>query len=361
MPRVAVGRRSGDHSNDPLWFTAGYLPKKKQFQIKLSMERDTLKTMKATIAKKQPWLSQKPQLEKAKKKQKAAHEVLEQAKRRLADLEEKREQALRDVQEVRQAQMQEALSEVEETLNEQYQIKLKEKEEKWKKEYEEMERRMETEISAKRKQLNTEAKEPEAKRSKQEEDAEPEVDVANDADLIALEKKREMKSQEVKALQEKAEALTERKGDMVWLLKEVCSADYMVWRVDCCLFLHEQCFVLTGYQSGEKTKDQGTEDEKEREREIIVGYSSLAAVVCIYRDVLCCKVTSDDHSLSCPCTTEVHADLHKSLVRGELFCFVKLRILHVVAQFLFDRIALQHKLSFGKDHATSQSQCHVGG
>lgn len=192
MPRIAVGRRSGDHSNDPLWFTAGYAPKKKQYSLVLSVDPETHKAVASRLAATQPWLVHKSELDKAHQHAQNSYSNLEQAKLRLRNLEEKREQALQDVQQVRQAELDRSLAKVESSLKEEYQEKLEKNEQQWKAEIESLQEKLEEERSAKRK------REQEVKADLTEQDENQKQQEEVDASLVDLERRKKAKSDELK-------------------------------------------------------------------------------------------------------------------------------------------------------------------
>jgi len=249
MPRLPVGRRTGDNPGE-LLFTNAQAPMKKHFTLAIPpVPTETYNAIASRVATYQPWLGQKSQVDKAHQRAQAFHENLLDAQETLKDLEEQREQAVRDVQEVRQSEIQYALQGIERSIQEEYVEDIKEKEKQWEKEEKDMEEEIDEELARLRADLEKQhqqklldeddvdkADEYPAKRAKLAlsnevggsvlENSESSPDASQEEakldepqEKAADENKLSFaKKQEVKALQKKADDLVSLKSDMLWLI-----------------------------------------------------------------------------------------------------------------------------------------------
>lgn len=156
MPRIAAGRRGGEIP-DVLLFTAGQAPTKKHFTLPIpAVPKDTFDAIASRITKFQPWLGQKAKLDKAQQKAQTFHDTLSDAQETLKELEGQREEALRDVQEVRQSEIHEALQDVEKKIQRDFDDSIKQRGKQWEKEKKDMEREIQEELAGLREKLEQE-------------------------------------------------------------------------------------------------------------------------------------------------------------------------------------------------------------
>lgn len=151
MPRLANGRRSGDQSNDPHWFSVGYVPKKKQYSLRLAVEP----AVHEEIAKRaEPWLVYKKKLSNAQQAAQLAFDTLDEARSWLETLKEKREEVRRDVERVRMETLDQSVAKVGEKLRIEQQSKLEAREAEWRAEIDNMKASIEARLSKKRKEID---------------------------------------------------------------------------------------------------------------------------------------------------------------------------------------------------------------
>ena len=253
MGRPPLNRKHAEYGNNPLSFSAGHPPMKKQYTMKLPPVGDKMRDAIAkTITKKHPL---RVEWEKSKQTLQVKQEHFQKVQGKLKGLEDKRAQALKGVQEERQGEMQAALRKLQDEYEENFQVEYHEKEENWDVERKTLEKEMEERIIQKRKELEDALPPPPPpqspfKKAKTETDggeATPssEATKAEDGEISdneegELEEEEEeevsvvevgdtdetrAKEAEIKTNQEKVESLTETKSQMVWLLKQVIKAE----------------------------------------------------------------------------------------------------------------------------------------
>lgn len=171
--RFPNSRRGGETAGG--LFSSGKAPTKKSFSLTIPpVPPETYQAIASRITKCQPWLGQKAQLDKAQQSAQVCQENLQVVQEELKELEDQREQALRDVREARQAETQEALKKLEKSIQQEFEESLKMKEEQWEKERLQMEKRIEEELLEMKKAIRTKQSEdvmsgePPQKRSKSE-------------------------------------------------------------------------------------------------------------------------------------------------------------------------------------------------